>query len=188
MDYYPVFLDLRGRSCLVVGTGWLADQRAAVLEKAGAVVTREASFEESKATDCWLITAVTEDPAEAERLRAYANRNRIFLNVLDQTAFCSFIAPAIVERENLLIAISTSGKCPALATRIREELEGKYGPEYGEVVRALGDLRPQVKKRFRSFEDRKAFYYRVLDMNLVQILKETGPGGLTQALHRALGE
>jgi len=188
MNYYPVFLDLRGRSCLVVGTGALADQKAAALQKAGASVVRRAVFEQADAADSWLIVAVTEDPAEAERLREYSNRFRIFLNVVDQTEYCSFIAPAIVDQHDLLIAVSTSGKCPALASRIRQELEAKYGPEYAELVRALGDVRPEVKRRFGSFEERKAFYHRVLDMNLIQTLRERGPAGLNEILQAALGE
>jgi len=187
MNYYPVFLDLRGRSCLVIGTGGLADQKAAGLEKAGALVARRPVFEERDATNSWLIVAVTEDPAEAERLRDYSTRNRIFLNIVDQTDYCSFIAPAIVEQEDLLIAISTSGKCPALASRIRQELEAQYGPEYADLVRALGDLRPEVKKRFSSYDERKAFYHKVLDMNLIQTLREYGAAGLNAALHEALG-
>lgn len=188
MNYYPVFLDLHGRSCLVIGSGTLADHKAAALEKAGALVARSTVFKESDAANSWLIVAVTEDSAEAERLRDYSNRTRVFLNIVDQTAHCSFIAPAIVEQEDLVIAISTSGKCPALASRIRQELESKYGPEYAELVRALADLRPEVKKRFSSFDERKAFYHRVLDLNLIQTLRECGPAGLNEALHEALGE
>ncbi len=186
MNYYPVFLDVRGRSCLVIGTGRVVEKRAAALQKAGAVVLRKQVFKEREADQCWLIVAVTRNRVEAERLRDYAEKRKVFLNIVDDADYCSFIAPAIVQQEDLLIAISTSGKCPALASRIRQKLEEQYGPEYAQVVSALGDLRPEVKKKFSSFDERKAFYHRVLEMNLVQTLRENGATGLNEALHEAL--
>ena len=174
MRYYPVFLDLRDRLCLVVGQGQLADEKAALLERAGAQVRRADRFNPEQARNSFLIVAVVEDPELGREVKEFGDRNRIFVNVVDQTANCSFIAPAIVDRGNLLIAISTSGKSPALASRIRRELEDQFGYEYSDLLEALAEIRPLVKERFHSFEERKDFYVHLIQLNLLETLKSEG--------------
>lgn len=174
MRYYPVFLDLRDRLCLVVGQGQLADEKAALLERAGAQVRRADRFNPEQARNSFLIVAVVEDPELGREVKEFGDRNRIFVNVVDQTENCSFIAPAIVDRGNLLIAISTSGKSPALASRIRRELEDQFGYEYSDLLEALAEIRPLVKERFHSFEERKDFYVHLIQLNLLETLKSEG--------------
>ncbi len=186
MRYYPIFIDLGGRKCLVVGSGRLADEKEHALRESGAVVVRRPVFLEEDAEGSWLIVASTDDPAEMDRMRDYADERRIPLNVIDQPTHCSFIAPAILRREDLVIAISTSGHCPALASRMREELEQLYGVEYADVVRALGAIRPLVKRRFQSFDDRRTFYRGILDLDLVSAARQGGPDGVKAVVERAL--
>ncbi|MDA2938116.1 bifunctional precorrin-2 dehydrogenase/sirohydrochlorin ferrochelatase [Acidobacteria bacterium AH-259-A15] len=174
MRYYPVFLDLRDRPCLVVGQGQLADEKAALLERAGAQVRRADRFNPEQARNSFLIVAVVEDPELGREVKEFGDRNRIFVNVVDQTENCSFIAPAIVDRGNLLIAISTSGKSPALASRIRRELEDQFGYEYSDLLEALAEIRPLVKEHFHSFAERKDFYVHLIQLNLLETLKSEG--------------
>ena len=174
MRYYPVFLHLSGRRCLVIGGGELADQKAAALKSAGAVVDRCRGFDPQKAKQAFLIVAVEEDRDRARHIKQFADKNRILLNVVDQADNCSFIAPAIVERGNLLIAVSTSGKSPALASKIRQQLEERFGLEYATLVEILGEIRPQVQDRFHSLEERKNLYQQLVQLDLLETIREGG--------------
>ena len=186
--YYPVFLDLRGRSCLVIGEGELADEKAKGLEEAGARVLRSPSFD-SDSSDVFLIVAVTGDPGVGRRIKEFADRNRILVNVVDQTPNCSFIAPAIARRGDLILAISTSGKSPALARKIRQQLEGQFGPEYEDLLQALGEVRPLAKERLNSFGKRREFYNRMVrDPELLDIARCHGAAAVRSRLERALGQ
>ncbi len=188
MEFLPVFLDVKGRACLVVGAGELAEEKARALAKAGALVRRQARFEPETITDIFLIVATTEDRETAREIKDYGDRHRIFVNVVDKTEFCSFIAPAIVDRGNLLIAISTSGKSPAVASAIRRELEQRYGPEWSEVIEMLGAIRPEVKRRLARFEDRRAFYLKLVAGNLVDIHRTGGDVAVRERIQTQLGE
>ena len=184
--FYPVFLDLRGRPCLVIGDGDLADEKARGLEQAGARVLRSSSFDPDR-SDAFLIVAVTADPGLGRRIKDFADRKGILVNVVDQTPNCSFIAPAIARRGDLVMAISTSGKSPALARKIRQQLEAQFGPEYGDLVQALGEVRPLAKERLNSFRERSKFYNRMVrDPELLETARRNGAPAVRSRLERAL--
>ncbi len=186
MKYYPVFLDLCDRPCLVIGEGELTDQKAAGLERSGARVFRSSRFKPEEALEVFLIVAVLEGEAEIASLRSFAEQNRILLNVVDRADYCDFIAPAVMEREDLIIAISTSGKSPAMAVHIRRQLEDLFGTEYGELLKILGEIRPQVQQRFHSFEERKVFYESLIEGKLLGKLDKRDLEGVRKQIARAL--
>ena len=189
MSYFPVFLDLKGRLCLVVGDGDLAEEKARALDRAGAHVRRTSEFVPDEAGDAFLIVAAVEDAAVARRIKDFAEAHRILVNVVDQTEYCNFISPALVQRGDLTIAISTSGSSPALAKRIRRQLESQFGPEYGELLRALRAIRPRVKDRFPSFDDRKDFFSHLVDdLDLLETTRRQGPSEVRARIERALEE
>jgi siroheme synthase-like protein len=192
LDYYPAFLDLRGRKCLVVGGGVVAERKAESLLECGArvkVVTREAShglaelarrgsleldlrdYKSEDLSEIFLAIAATDDPAVQTRIGGEAKERGLLVNVVDDPANCTFIVPAVARRGELSIAISTGGRSPALAARIREKLEGQFGPEYGEWVDLLGQLRETLAARFPDPEERKAAWYRVVDSNCVELIR-----------------
>jgi siroheme synthase-like protein len=184
--YYPVFLDLRDRSCLVIGEGELADEKARGLEQAGARVLRNPAFDPDR-SHVFLIVAVTGDPALGRRIKEFADRRGILVNVVDQTPNCGFIAPAIARRGDLVLAISTSGKSPALARKIRQQLEAQFGPEYGDLVRALGEIRPLVKERLSSFRERSEYYNRMVrDPELLETARCHGAAAVRSRLEEGL--
>ena len=166
----------------------MAQNKANLLRQAGAEVRQCDQFKSEEAQDCFLIVAVLEDPAQGRHLKEFGDRHRIFVNVVDQTENCSFIAPAIVERGDLVIAVSTSGKSPALASRIRRDLEGQFGEEYSVLLEALGEIRPQVKKRLPHFEDRKRFYTDLVQCNLLRTLQHKGLNSLKSEIQQRLEE
>jgi siroheme synthase-like protein len=184
--YYPVFLDLRDRSCLVIGEGELADEKARGLEQAGARVLRNPAFDPDR-SHVFLIVAVTGDPALGRRIKEFADRRGILVNVVDQTPNCSFIAPAIARRGALVLAISTSGKSPALARKIRQQLEAQFGPEYGDLVQALGEIRPLVKERLNTFRERSEYYNRMVrDPELLETARCHGAAAVRSRLEEGL--
>lgn len=160
MRYLPIFLDVAGRECVVVGGGEVAARKVESLLEAGAAVTvvgpRLSSKLEALAASgivrhvgrayqrgdlrgCALVYAATDDPKLHRELAAEARALGIPINVADVPELCTFIAPAVVKRGALQIAISTSGASPAFASRIRRTLEQQFGTEYAitlEVLRA----------------------------------------------------
>jgi siroheme synthase-like protein len=173
--YYPVFLDLAGRRCLVVGGGPVALEKASGLLEAGAtacvvapsvvddlrrlpVEVLEREYESGDLDGCFLVIAATSDAAVNRRVRADAEARSIPCNVADVPELCSFILPAVHREGPIAIAVSTGGASPALAQRIRAELATRYGPEHAELARLLRALRPWAKARFESYEERREFF------------------------------
>ena len=131
--------------------------------------------------------AVTGDPALGRRIKEFADRRGILVNVVDQTPNCGFIAPAIARRGDLVLAISTSGQSPALARKIRQQLEAQFGPEYGDLVRALGEVRPLVKERLNSFRERSEYYNRMVrDPELLETARCHGVAAVRSRLEEGL--
>jgi len=142
MKHYPVFLDLRSRRVLLIGApGKIPDLRAA-----GAKVRLRRGF---RVADLRGVDLVICDNAKvSRRVFSAASARHIFCNVVDVPPLCSFIAPAIVRKGHLQIAISTGGRSPALAVRVKEEIARTLGDEYAELLDLLTPLRRRVFTRF----------------------------------------
>jgi siroheme synthase-like protein len=181
--YYPLFADLRGRRCVVIGGGLVAQRKVTTLLRFGAKVTvvspaatqrlrRYAKqgtiryvprrFKACDLDEAWLVYAATDDEAVNQRVFQTASRQRIFTNVVDQPPLCSFIAPAIMKRGELVIAISTGGASPTVAKRLRREFERTIGAEYAELLQLLKSLRPIAKRKLPSYHDRKRYFDRLI--------------------------
>lgn len=165
MKYYPVCLHVEGRRCLVVGGGKVAERKArglldsgalvsvispeltlglAQLEAEGAISWAKRRYQPGDAEGFFLVMAATDDPVVQDQVRDDGIRFNLLVNVADVPEKCNFILPALVRRGPLSIAISTSGKSPALAKKLRRELEAGLGPEYELVAGMMGMLRPHV--------------------------------------------
>jgi siroheme synthase-like protein len=144
MHPYPVFLDLTGRKVLVVGDGPLAEGKLAALQECGAEVVRTSSFQPARLEGVWLVICASNDEGLNRRVSEAAAARRIFCNIVDRTALCSFLAPAIICRGELQVAVSTGGRSPALAVRVKEEIAALLGPEYGELLDLIAERRPRV--------------------------------------------
>jgi precorrin-2 dehydrogenase/sirohydrochlorin ferrochelatase len=166
MGYIPIFLDVRGRRCVVVGGGEVAARKVESLLAAGARVTvvspnltapalaaaveREMvehiarAYRRGDIAGCALAYAATDDRDLHRALADEARELGIPLNVVDVPELCSFIAPAVVKRGALQIAISTGGAAPAFAARLRRELEKQFGIEYAIALAVLGAARRRL--------------------------------------------
>src|SRR4051794_11972621 len=123
MLHFPVFLDIKGRVALVLGTGEVADRKAAILRQAGAEIRFAATFAPALLDGCAI--AIGADAAEPE-LQALAEACRargLPVNVVDKPALCTALMPAIIDREPMTIAISTGGAAPVLARQVRQRIE-----------------------------------------------------------------
>jgi precorrin-2 dehydrogenase/sirohydrochlorin ferrochelatase len=163
---HPIFLDLGGQPVVVIGGGKVAERKVVMLLEAGARITvvspevserietlagegRIALWQRAYRTGdlqgCRLAYAATSDSAVNQAVRREASDSGIWLNAVDQPDLCDFITPAIVRRGDLTIAVSTNGRCPALARQIREDVEHQYGPEYAEEVERRRQLRDRKR-------------------------------------------
>ncbi|HEV8305815.1 MAG TPA: siroheme synthase CysG [Gemmatimonadales bacterium] len=192
MTFYPAFLDLRGRRTVVVGGGAIAEQKVLGLIAAGARVTmvspavtlrlrdlahqgdvelRERPYRPGDLAGAFLAIAATDDGAVNEAVWAEAEQRGILLNAVDDLPHCSFIAPSVHRRGDVTVAVSTAGKSPALAVRLRERIGRAIGPEYAAFAEMLGALRPAVAARVPDPRARLELWYRIVDSNVVELLR-----------------
>lgn len=162
---YAVNLTIQGRPALVVGGGNVASRKVEDLLDAGADVTVIAPdvctaiqqhagsgrvqlnlrpYAPGDLRGAFLVIAATSDEELNARISRDAQSLGILVNVVDRPALCTFILPAVVRRGDFKLTISTEGQCPALASVMREELEGRYGPEFAEAVRVFAGLRRRM--------------------------------------------
>ena len=183
MKFYPLFMDLAGRPCLVVGAGAIAARKARSLLACGARVTivgvrpapacralerrgaavRDRRFRSTDVGRQALIIAATDDPAVNAAVAALARGKRIPVNAVDDPANCTFIVPALVTRGDLTVAISTGGKSPAVARLVKARIAEVLGDEYAALVRLLGAHRERMKKTVVTQPKRARAWKRMLD-------------------------
>lgn len=190
--YYPLMLDLRGRRCVVIGGGLLAEGKVAQLLEAGAevvVVSPEVTerirrwAEEGRLTwverpyrwgdleGAWLGVAALGDPAANAAVWEEAEARQVWLNAVDDPPHCSAIAPAVHRDGDLVMAISTSGRAPALAVRLRDRFASQLGPEYGAFLELAGEVREEIARRVPSLAERAALWYRIVDSEILDLLR-----------------
>lgn len=203
--YYPAFLDLRGTSCVIIGGNDHAVAKANGLLDAGATVTviaetiheglqglvrskkviwLDREYRDNDLEGAFLVISVLMSSASNARIRAEAERRNILINAMDDVPNCNFIAPSILRRGPLTVAISTSGKAPALAVRIRESLEEKIGEEYARFLEIVGPLRDELVRKFPDFESRRTRWYELIDSDILSLLKD----GKESEAHQRIGE
>ncbi len=166
MPLFPIFLKLEGRQCLVVGAGGIAEGKIEGLLDTGArltVVAPQATekirdwsrakkldyhprpFEPSDLDNMFLVVASTDSTTLHEQIFAEAKKRNVLCNIVDVPHLCDFYYPAVVRRGPLQIAISTSGESPALAQRLRKDLEQQFGPEYEQWLVHLSQVREALQ-------------------------------------------
>lgn len=184
MNYLPIFFDIKGRTCIVVGGGGIAARKAELLKKAGADVTvispelkdemlhvnRQGSinwirrnFQAGDLSEASLVIAATSDKSVNEQVSAEAGALKIPCNVVDNPQLCSFIMPSIINRDPVQIAVSTGGASPVLARLIRTNLESCTPSAYGKLAKLVDAYRDKVKQTFPRVEERRKFWESILE-------------------------
>jgi precorrin-2 dehydrogenase/sirohydrochlorin ferrochelatase len=193
MKYFPVFLDLKGKRCVVVGGGRVGERKVRILLEAGARVKvvgpgltssllrlkekgridyLSRPYRRGDLTGAFLAIAATDDRRANERIFRQAMDKRILVNVVDDPDHSSFIVPSIVKKQDLLVAISTSGRSPAMARMLRQNLEKEIGPEYSFLLELLGRAREKVLSLGRRRKENQRIFRRLLQEDLLSLIKD----------------
>lgn len=200
---YPAILLLDGRLGIVIGGGAVGERKVRTLLDAGAhvrVITTEATegvralagdgaielelrgYERGDLKGAAVAVAATDDRETNRAIFAEARDEGIPVNVVDDPELSTFIAPSIVRRGDLLIAISTGGANPALAVRLRERLEREFGPEYERYLALIRRLKDEVPLP-PTQAARAAAWYRVVDSEVLDLVRQ---GKMDEAFARAV--
>lgn len=206
MNFLPVFLDVRGQSCLVVGGGDAAARKTALLLRSGARVTVQAlelcaafdadlaagrvmqrakEFRDEDIAGFVLAIAASGDDAVNRTVAAAARTRHIPVNVVDVPELCSFIVPSIVDRAPLIVAVSSGGASPVLARLLRARLESLIPAGYGRLAALVGAFRERVKQHVKA-QERRRFWERVLQGPIAELVFSGREAEAGKALENAL--
>lgn len=207
MTLFPMFANLKGRDVLVVGGGVVAERKIKGLLKAGARVTVNAltasdalhelhrnseirlqigPFDPALLDTAWLIVAATNDDALHRALAHHAERERLFINVVDDAELSTYHVPSIVDRSPLIIAISSGGTAPMFARRIRERIERMLDPSLGALATLVAGYRGAIRTARQGLRARREFYDWLMDGPVAHALKQQQPEQAETALEQAL--
>jgi len=192
MAFYPININITGQLCVVIGGGAVATRKITSLLPCDArvrVISPKISPEIKKLTDRnnleWiprgyrngdlqgaiLAFALTDNPEVQRQITTEAKEHGIPVNIADNPGACTFQTAATIRRGELLIAISTGGGSPALAATIRKELELRFGPEYGELIKLLTEIRQLTVGQDSSQEQHKLLFTKIIQTNILSLLK-----------------
>ena len=199
-SYYPVFLDLKGKLCVVIGGGEIAERKIqgllecdakitvisprvtpAIQERAnrGEVQWNARDYAKGDLKETFLAIAATDQAGVNKTIADEATREKVILNVVDNAPLCTFIAPSVVRRGEVTVAVSTGGASPALARKLRESLETSETLEYAHLSGILSTARKELKRR--GIEVHPDRWQDSINENLVALVKS---GRSQQALER----
>lgn len=209
MNYFPIFLDLNNRLCLLVGGGEIATRKGRLLAKAGArlrVVALDISAElrelvahqqgelyereyhATDLTDCVLVIAATDDTSLNEIVSRDAQARNLPVNVVDNPALCTYITPAIIDRSPLVIAVSSGGEAPVLARLLRAKLETLVPLNYGRLAGLASRWRDRVKARFADTDQRRRFWEKILQGPAAELMLNGQEAAAEQILTTAIAQ
>ncbi len=191
MEFLPIFMNVRGQRCLVVGGGEVAERKASLLLQAGAAITlvspeltdelkllvdkgkiafRQSEFSESDLEGVTLVIAATDNEAVNRQVSELARARQLPVNVVDNPELCSFIMPSIIDRSPVQIAVSTGGASPVLARLLRTHLESTIPSAYGRLASMVDGFRDKVKARFTNVNARRIFWEGVLQGRIAELV------------------
>lgn len=207
MDFLPIFVNLKGRHCTVIGGGEVAARKVALLLQAGARVTviapelgatltrskqhneinhKQESFGETPIQESVLIVAATNDRAVNEQVAELAGKLNVPVNVVDTPDLCTFVMPSIIDRSPVMVAVSTGGASPVLGRLLRQKLETTIPASYGQLARLAKTFRDKVKTKFSKGIDRRLFWEKVLEGPVAEMMIAGKEQQATKAMEEAL--
>jgi siroheme synthase-like protein len=207
-NYYPICVNLRGQLCVVVGGGKIAEGKVEGLLTAGAkvkIISPELTshlhelvnqdqityiaraYQKGDLTGAFMVICATDQAEINHKVWQEASANRQLVNVVDDTPRCNFIAPAILRKGDLTLAISTAGKAPALAVRLKERLQEQIGTEYERFLELSGQLREPLARHVPDFETRKALWYELVDSDALNLLAQGDEPAALETISQIVG-
>lgn len=209
MRYYPINLDIKNRKCLVVGGGGVGTRKVMTLVDCGAKVTvvspdvsgqllelanngsivlEKRSYRKTDLDGMFLVIGTTDDEELNRQISIDAEKLNMLCNIADRPKVCNFILPSIVNRGDLTISISTSGKSPALAKKLRIELEEQFGNEYAELLRLMGAIRKKLLSQKHEPEAHKQLFEQLISRGLLDMIRGNRKDEIDSLLCEVLGE
>ena len=206
--YYPIYLQLHEQPCVVIGGGKIAEGKVEGLLAAEAKVTVVSPeltshlhilVEQNQITHiarvyqtgdlarAFIVICATDQTEINHQVWQEASANGQLVNVVDDTPRCNFIAPAILRKGDLTIAISTAGKAPALAVRLKERLQNQIGSEYERFLELSGQLREPLAHHVPDFETRKALWYELVDSDALSLLAQGDEPAAMEIISQVVG-
>ena len=206
--YYPVYIQLREQSCVVIGGGRIAEGKVdgllaaeakvtvispdltphlSQLEEQGLISYIAREYRPGDLTGAFMVICATDQAEINYQVWQEATANHQLVNVVDDTPRCNFIAPSILRKGDLTIAISTSGKAPALAVRLKERLQREIGPEYERFLELAGELREPLARHIPDFETRKALWYELVDSGILDVLARGDEASAREMISQIVG-
>ena len=159
-----------------------------IMTKDGSIDWIEGDYDEAHLHDAFLVIGATDKEEVNARISEDAREKGIVVNIADDPEKCDFILPSLFQRGDLTVAISTGGKSPALAKKMREELEGLYGPEYLILLNLLGAIREKIKARGASPDDNKRLFEVLVNSDILQHIRESNWDRINKMIHDLTGE
>ncbi len=208
MKYYPVNIDIRNKKCLVVGGGSVGARKALTLLKAGAATTIvsmefstefkdikamgailvEKEYEKDDLENIFLVIGATDNARLNRKISCHAEKKGILCNIADLPGKSDFILPSIIDRGDLMITISTSGKSPALAKKIRQDLDGQFGREYGQFLVLMGAIRKRLLLQNHAPDEHRIIFKQLIQSDLLQAIRNKDQIKADLILEKLLGK
>jgi precorrin-2 dehydrogenase/sirohydrochlorin ferrochelatase len=209
MKYYPVHLDINNRKVLVVGGGSVGTRKVKTLLDCGARVTvvspevsrqlrelaasgdiklAERSYQSEDLNGVFVVIGATDDERLNQQISSDADRLNTLCNIADRPEVCNFILPSIVQRNDLVITISTSGQSPALAKKLRKALENQFGEEYGTLLQLMGAIRKKLLQQAHKPEAHKPLFEQLINSDLIAMIQAGKTEEIDMLLFDILGK
>jgi len=208
MRYYPIHLDIQNRNCLVVGGGAVATRKVVKLLECGAKVTvvspemsdkildlgesehlkiKQRPYQAGDLAGMFLVIGATDDEILNRQISKDAEVRNTLCNIADRPEVCNFILPSIIQRDDLVITISTSGRSPAMAKKLRKTLEKQFGEEYGELLRLMGAVRQKLLSQAHEPEAHKPLFEQLIESDLIALIRDKKSEDIDALLFKVLG-
>lgn len=193
MLYYPIYIDIKDKPCIVIGGGNVAERKVISLLDAGAIVSIISPeltpalkklvnkksikyypeiYKHGDLKGFVLAYSATNNPEANKAVFKEAKREGILLNIVDVPELCNFIVPAVIEQGDLLITVSTSGKSPAMAKHIRQMLEKEFGREYAIFLKIMGKVREKVLTKSKDSVKNKKVFEKIIKSPMLKWIRE----------------
>lgn len=208
MQYFPVYIKLTDKTCLIVGGGAVATRKVRLLAKAGGMIKVVApkidrglevlaselanirlckkTYDESDLEGVILVIAATNDEEINKQVAKDAEVRNILVNVVDRPAFCRFIMPSVIDRSPLIVALASNGKTPVLLRLLRARLEALIPASFGRLAELAGRYRHKVKRAFQDIHQRRGFWEEVLDGEIAELIHKGAEKEAEQRLEMCL--
>jgi precorrin-2 dehydrogenase / sirohydrochlorin ferrochelatase len=205
MRYYPVFLNVKEKNCLVAGGGRVGTRKAATLVRSGARVTvvakkmceeleklpgvllKKGAFHPGDLDGMLMVFVATNDAEQNRQIREHARAKGVLCNSADAPEAGDFILPAVTNRGDLICAVSTCGASPALARKIRQDLDRTYGPEYAVFLVLMRAIRKRLLAFGHDPDGHKMVFRKVMEKNVPALIADQDIAAIDTILFDLLG-